>query len=130
MAGEAKQSNMVRKSWFGADLQAAAAAAMAENASLQASNNWYNTLMGAVRQTVVISEILDSRTRNLIAVSCHGRGPFALSTVLAILGVACPVCLHVGAACLHGIRSQSTLRPGLIHAGLSWVQIPRAHGCV
>lgn len=70
MAGEAmqQQSGMVRKSWFGADLQAAAAAAAAENTSLQASNNWYNTLMGAVRQTVVISEILDSRTRNLIAV--------------------------------------------------------------
>ena len=71
VAGETKQTpNMVRKSWFGADLQAAAAAAMggAVDNQSQASNQWYNTLMGAVRQTVVISEILDSRTRNLIAV--------------------------------------------------------------
>ena len=64
------RSNMTRKSWFGKDLAAAAQQAEGEEDSeeSQASNAWYNTLMGAVRQTVVISEILDSRTRNLISV--------------------------------------------------------------
>ena len=62
------RANMARKSWFGKDLAAAAAAAEEEGEDAQASSAWYNTLMGAVRQTVVISEILDSRTRNLISV--------------------------------------------------------------
>ena len=66
------RSNMARKSWFGKDLAAAAQQAECEGEDVseesQASNAWYNTLMGAVRQTVVISEILDSRTRNLISV--------------------------------------------------------------
>ncbi|KAK9813412.1 hypothetical protein WJX73_006994 [Symbiochloris irregularis] len=89
VAGETKQAgNMVRKSWFGADLQAAAAAAMGGSVdnNAQASNQWYNTLMGAVRQTVVISEILDSRTRNLIA-ELH-VGEFVLSNELVSMTLA------------------------------------------
>ena len=62
------RAGMARKSWFGKDLAAAAQQAEEDSEDSQASNAWYNTLMGAVRQTVVISEILDSRTRNLISV--------------------------------------------------------------
>lgn len=81
IGGNNARSNMTRKSWFGKDLAAAAQQAEEGSEEDQASNAWYNTLMGAVRQTVVISEILDSRTRNLISV-CPGFGRWSCSSRL------------------------------------------------